>query len=91
MSWEMGCMQDTPYCLDLLMEEAIVGHCVRHPSIIVQHGVIVGSWNGQPCITGLVQEYMAGGSLASALEYASPTTGPASCQCLKYTFQFFIP
>ena len=57
-------------CLEALLCEAEVGNLVQHPGIVRQYGITADLYNGQPCLEGMVQEFMAGGDLFEALGYA---------------------
>lgn len=56
-----------PSKINALLEEAKIGDKLRHPSIIRQLGVIPDSWDGHPCIGGIVQELCTGGNLFGTL------------------------
>lgn len=54
--------------MDDLLKEAVIGASLsHHSSFVLQHGVVMGSWNGQTCIRAIVMEHMFGGNLHDAL------------------------
>lgn len=54
-------------CINLMLKEACLGAQLQHPHIVRQLGVTGMQWQGQPCLQGLVQEFVRGGDLWTSL------------------------